>query len=222
MSDELSISNQPLTMTALSNMLNGSALPARYEYVGDAVATIMVGKELGLPPMASLNEMFLVNGSVGLSGKAMVSLVFRAGHAIYTTLDPKVGTAVAWRRDPVTGILSEVGTYIFTMEDAEAAGLAGTGTYKKYPADMLGWKAVARAVRFAFPDVIMGYLPSEIGIEAPDEAPLEEEMRQYDLGLEAGNAQAKYHDMLDAEEVVDDILDAEQVADALDGKVTDE
>ena len=204
---ELALTDQPLTMTALTNMLNGAALPARYEYVGDAVATIMVGREMGLPPMASLNEMYLVNGSVGLSGKAMMSLVFRAGHAIYTTLDPKVGTAVAWRRDPYTHELNEVGTYTFTMKDAEAAKLAGTGTYKKYPADMLGWKAVARAVRFAFPDVVMGYLPVEIDIEAPTEASLEQvenEMLVTNPGIE------------------EEILEAEVVADMLDGQVVEE
>lgn len=210
MSTDLAISEQPLTMNGLQNMLHGSALPARYEYVGDAVATIMVGKELGLPPMASLNEMFLVNGSVGLSGKAMMSLVFRAGHAIYTTLDPKVGTAVAWRRDPVTHILSEVGTYTFTMEDAETAGLASSGTYTKYPADMLGWKAVARAVRFAFPDVVMGYLPSEINLDVA-EAPFDEE--EYDPESGQPSLSAEYDDITG-----DEIMDVEEVIEELDGE----
>jgi len=206
MSTDLAVTDQPLTMTALQNMLAGAALPARYEYVGDAVATIIVGKELGLPPMASLNEMFLVNGSVGLSGKAMMSLVFRAGHAIYTTLDPKVGTAVAWRRDPVSGVLQEVGTYTFTMADAEAAGLASSGTYTKYPADMLGWKAVARAVRFAFPDVVMGYLPTEIGIEV-DEGPI------IDIDDDLPDDV-----MREQHEATEDYIDAEGVADLLDGE----
>ncbi len=213
---ELAVADQPLTMTALSNMLSGAALPARYEYVGDAVATIMVGKELGLPPMASLNEMFLVNGSVGLSGKAMVSLVFRAGHAIYTTLTPEMGTAVAYRRDPYTHILEEVGTYTFTLEDAERAKMMGQGTYQKYPADMLGWKAVARAVRFAFPDVIMGYLPSEMGVEV-DEGPIidiDDDLPD-DVMREQHEAMTEY---VEAEEV----LDADEVAEELDGKVMTE
>lgn len=211
MTTELAIDDQPLTLKALSNMLMGSALPARYENVGDAVATILVGKELGLPPMASLNEMFLVNGSVGLSGKAMMSLVFRAGHAIYVTLSDEAGTAVAWRRDPVTGILGEVGTYTFTMEDAKRAKLDGTGTYKKYPKDMLGWKAVARAVRFAFPDTVMGYLPSEIDIEEN-----EEPFSQIDMP-----ALSPEYDDIVGEEMEDAILDAEQVADLLDAEVID-
>ncbi|GAG02169.1 unnamed protein product, partial [marine sediment metagenome] len=44
---ELSISEHPITLNALTNMLMGSTLPDRYEYVGDAVATIKTGQELG-------------------------------------------------------------------------------------------------------------------------------------------------------------------------------
>ena len=161
MADELAIVDQPITIKALSNMLGGTTLPDRYETIGDAIATILVGREFGMAPIAALNELFVVNGQVGMSGKAMAALVAKAGHRIDMTLDPEVGTAVAWRRDPVTLELNEVGTFTFTMEDAETANLTGKGTYKKFPADMLGWKAVSRAVKFAFPDVIVGYLPEE-------------------------------------------------------------
>ena len=209
MTTELSIADAPLTMKALVNMLNGTALPARYEDVADAVATIKVGAEIGLPPMTSLNELFVVNGSVGMSGKAMQSLVFRAGHRIDIVLDPKVGTANAFRRDPHTNVLDSVGTYTFTWKDAIAAGLDQQGTYQKYPADMLGWKAVARAVRFAFPDVIMGYLPEEINIEvALDTVLNDDDGTQPELPLEAG--------------LEDEVIEAEVVADMLGGTLDDE
>ena len=206
MSTEIALSEQELTLKGLSRMLNGTALPDRYESVDDAIATIMVGRELALPPMASLNELYVVNGSVGMSGKAMVSLVFRAGHAIYTELSEDIGTAVAWRRDPVDGVLREVGTYTFTAADAERAGLSGKNTYEKFPADMLGWKAVARAVRFAFPDVVMGYMPSEIGIEAPSEGPI---IVEDDLPSDV---------MREQHEAMEEYVEAEVVAEMLDGK----
>jgi hypothetical protein len=144
-----------------------------------------------------------------MSGKAMQSLVFRAGHRIDMTLDAKKGTAKAFRRDPYTHVLEPVGTYTFTWNDAVAAGLDKQGTYVKFPADMLGWKAVARAVRFAFPDVIMGYLPDEIGIEvALDTVLSDPDGTQPQLPLEVG--------------IEDEVLEAEVVADMLGGTLDDE
>lgn len=207
MTTELAIADAPITMRSLVNMLNGTALPERYTDVADAVATIKVGQEIGLPEMTSLNELYVVKGSVGMSGKAMQSLVFRAGHRIDMKLDPKVGTAEAYRRDPHTHELDHVGTYTFTWEDAVTAKMDTTNTYQKYPADMLGWKAVARAVRFAFPDVIMGYLPEEINIKVdPEDDLAQHEQPELPLGLDGE----------------DEVIEAEVVADMLDGEVVEE
>jgi hypothetical protein len=72
------------------------------------------------------------------------------------------------RRDPYTHELMEVGSYEFTMEDAEAALLWTQDTYQEYPKYMLYWRAVGMAARFAFSDVTMGLmLPEEIGIDIP-------------------------------------------------------
>ena len=105
-------------------------------------------------------------------------------------------TAVAWRL--IDGELTEVGTYEFTQEDAEAANLWEKDTYQMYPADMLGWKAVARCVRFAFPDVLLGYIPDEIVEDAPFEP------------LEADATFGEDGDGIDADEVAE-MLDAEVV-----------
>ena len=206
--NELAIADQPLTIKALANMLGGTVLPARYASVGDAVATIKIGQEIGLPEMTALNELYVVNGSVGMSGKAMMSLIFRAGHIIKMSLSPDEGRAHAWRRDPFTHELIDMGEFTFTREDAETAGLIDKDNYKGYPTDMLGWKAVARAVRFAFPDVIMGYLPGEIGFDVEEEkAPIDEAFDDTLIGHQ-----------IDIEEA---ILEAEEVAEILDGEVTE-
>jgi hypothetical protein len=159
---------QPDEINTLSNILGTPSVPKRYESVQDMVAAVLVGRELGMQPMTAINELFIVNGSVAMSGKAMLSLVKQRGHDIRVSISPEKATAVAWRR--IDGKLVEVGTYEFTKEDAEAANLWAKDTYQLYPADMLGWKAVARCVRFAFPDVLLGYIPDELMEDAPFEA----------------------------------------------------
>jgi hypothetical protein len=52
----------------------------------------------------------------------------------------------------------------FSMADAEAQGLAGKDNWRRMPAIMLQWRAVAAACRLVFPDVIGGlYTPEELG-----------------------------------------------------------
>jgi hypothetical protein len=214
MTTELAISDQPLTIKALQNMLAGSTLPDRYEYVGDAIATIKVGSEVGLPPMTALMELYVVNGSVGMSGKAMQSLVFRAGHMIIKTeMTPERAAVRAMRYIPQLNEHMDMGEYEFTIEDAERAGLTEKSNYESFPKDMLLWKAVARAVRFVFPDVIMGYLPSEIGVDVEEYDP--------EAGVlaieEEGDDEVFGHQVT----VTEAILEAEEVAEILDGSVTE-
>jgi hypothetical protein len=61
--------------------------------------------------------------------------------------------------------------FIFTMEDAMKAGLASNDTYKKYPVDMLRWRAVARMARTLFADALAYcYLLDEIEYIPPTNA----------------------------------------------------
>ncbi len=220
---ELAIVDQPLTLKALQNMLAGSTLPDRYEYVGDAIATIKVGAEIGLPPMTSLMELYVVNGSVGMSGKAMQSLVMRAGHMIVMTeMSETRGAVKAMRRDNLTGQLLNAGEFEFTIEDAERAGLAGKNTYESYPKDMLLWKAVARAVRFVFPDVIMGYLPSEIGFDVEEEkSPIDGAFDDTYRGEELEMFDEEGNPSFASDTSSDDVIEADEVAEMLDGEVVE-
>ncbi len=54
---------------------------------------------------------------------------------------------------------------MFTIADAERAGLAGKGTWKAYPAAMLRARATTSVIRSAAPDVVLGlgYSAEEVG-----------------------------------------------------------
>lgn len=196
--NELAISESDINV--LTNILSSPTVPERYDNVSDLVATVLVGRELGLAPMTAINELFVVNGSVAMSGKAMLSLVRKAGHDVRVQLSTTKGTATALRL--IDGELVDVGTFEFTQEDAETANLWVKDVYQMYPADMLAWKAVARAVRFCFSDVLLGYLPDELNLDVEFEA-LDE--GTFVLPSEAGT--------------VVEVLDAEEVADMMDGEV---
>lgn len=118
------------------------------------------GRELGLTPIASLNEIYVVHGSPSLSAKSMLMLARRAGHRVRVTSEPESATCEIVRADD----LDFPHSVTYTLGDAKRAGLMGNTGWKNDPSTMLRWRAVANAVRLACPEVLGGisYLPEEV------------------------------------------------------------
>jgi hypothetical protein len=181
-------------------------LPAHIKSVPDAVATKIVADNLGIPFMLSVGDLMVIDGTVGMTSKLMLALVHRAGHRIDVSISSTVASAVTSRI--YDGKWEQTGEFTFTQEDAEKANLWAKDTYQLYPADMLGHKVVARAVRFAFPDVLMGYIPDEMeemGLGYEAEFVEFDGDAAYVLGDEDGSA----------------LLDIEEIAEALDAEVVE-
>ena len=143
----------------LNNLM--PTLPKHIETLSDAVATMIVARELGLAPLSSFPDLMVINGSVGMTSKLMLALVYKAGHRVEVTeMTDTRAELEAWRKYDDEWV--KIGTFSFTMEQAETANLSKKDTYVMYPADMLMNKAIARMVRFAFPDVLRGYVPDEM------------------------------------------------------------
>jgi len=178
----------------LGNLL--PTMPSHISSVPDAVATMLVARELGLMPMTAFPDLMVINGNVGMTSKLMLALVFKAGHRspILEMSDTRASRQ-AFRREGDE--LIDMGEISFTWEQAEAANLAPKDTYQAYPADMLMNKCIARMVRFIYPDVIRGYVPDEMtditGVEFEDAIHLDPD-----------------GPLLDIEEVME-VLDAEVV-----------
>ena len=154
-------------ITQLGQLL--PTLPDHIQTMADAVATLLVARELGLAPMSSFSDLMIINGTVGFTSKLMLALVFKAGHRIDVETSTTEATSTCYRR--FDGEWVQTGKFTFTQEDAERANLWAKETYQSYPADMLANKSIARAVRFAFSDVLLGYCPDEMediaGVEVP-------------------------------------------------------
>jgi hypothetical protein len=174
MTTEIALTDKPLTEQALRKLLTDSVtLPDRFESFADVVATIKIGQELGIPPLTALNELFVVNGSVSMSAKMAAALARRQGAYFRVTQTPNLAEVTVSQVLP-NGDLFDAGTFGFSMEDAEAAGLDdSTPSWTKYPKDMLVNRAMTRAVKFAFPQAVVGGF-GPIGIEEDDLVALED------------------------------------------------
>lgn len=126
------------------------------------LATVMLGRELGLPAMASLRQIHVIEGKQALSAQLMVALVLKSGMAEYfepISFDDQKAVFETKRkgaRNPVT--------LTHTIEMARTAGLVkDKSNWMKIPTDMLVARAQSRLCRLVYPDIVGGlYTPDEL------------------------------------------------------------
>ena len=191
----------PVSMNTLKLIAKTPAVPARYEgRVEDMFAAVIYGRELGIGPMLAINELYLVDGKVSMSGKLMSDLVHRCGHQLRISFTNSGSKVEAWRRDTVTGKLELVGTFTFTEADAKKAGLSGKSTYQSYPTMMRTWRAITFACRTVFADCLggVGYVPEELGVKY-----------EGNKDIEPLPASVAYIEDIDDAEVLDAIVEME-------------
>ena len=119
----------------------------------EVAASILTGREVGLPPMASLREVYVVNGRPRLSAKALRALVLSHGHTLEVTeLTDELCTVRGARRERPDSF-TEVS---FSLRDAQRAGIASKDVWKQYPRQMLAARATSLLCDLLFPDATGG------------------------------------------------------------------
>lgn len=127
-----------------------------------AVVKIMAGREVGLPPVASMMGLYVIEGKVTYSATMVGALIKRAGYKyIVQWTEDNGGTCILNFRDK-EGL--NLGTSSFSMSDAKAAGLAGKNTWAKYPRAMMFARALSQGGRWFCPEAFAGgcYTPEEL------------------------------------------------------------
>jgi hypothetical protein len=136
------------------------------------LVAIQLGAELGLTPMAALQNTAVINGRPAIYGDAALALV-RASGLLESFNEEEVGEAgkdtfgvrvTAVRRD------GSKGSETFTIGDAKAAKLWGkAGPWTDYPRRMLKFRARGFVLRDVFSDVLKGLRTVEEVRDFPEE-----------------------------------------------------
>ena len=138
------------------------------------VIACQMGAELGLAPMQSLQNIAVINGRPSVWGDTLLALVKASPVCddVVETIEGDGASMTAVCTAKRRGKAPVVGR--FSMQDAQAAGLAGKpGPWKQYPKRMLQMRARGFALRDAFPDVLRGLITSEEAMDIPTDAPQE-------------------------------------------------
>lgn len=127
-----------------------------------AVVKVLAGRELGIGPVASMTGIYIVEGKVSIGANLMAAAVKRSGKYNYrvTQMDA-TGCSIDFYEKG-----EKIGVSTFTMQDAQAAGVAGKQVWKAYPRNMLFSRALSNGVRWFCPDIFGGapvYDPEELG-----------------------------------------------------------
>jgi hypothetical protein len=115
-------------------------------------AAILYGDEVGLGPLASVNEIHVIEGRIFVGAEAQRALVLAAGHEIWPD---ELGTSRATWCGRRRGS-EQVTRVTWTLDDARRANLVGKPNWRSYPRPMLSARASAELVRAVFADVVHG------------------------------------------------------------------
>jgi 5'-3' exonuclease len=141
------------------------------------LSTVMVGRELGLPAMASLRSIHNIDGRHGLSASLMVALVLKSGMAEYfepisfSDREATYETKRKGARNPVRLTHTiEMGWQAWPKGKAtdqkkieEARAAFDASGWGRNPTDMLVARATSRLARMVYPDLLAGlYTPEEL------------------------------------------------------------
>lgn len=162
-SNTLQLAAQAMQLFDFGGMLVKSGmLPSSVRTPEAAVAIMVKGMELGLPAMAALNGITVIQGKPTVSPQLMLSLINRSGQLEDIQIDTgAAGATVTMKRRGRTSFTAKFGP-----NEAQAMGLNTKDNYKKQAPVMYQWRAVAACARVVFPDVIDGlYTPEEMGAD---------------------------------------------------------
>ncbi len=148
--------------------------PKRYE--GDPcsiLVAIQFGRELGLPPMQSLQNIAVINGIPSVYGDSQLAICQNAPdfEDIIETFCEKTMTATCTIKRKGKADL----TRNFSKDDAVKAGLWGkAGPWTTYPKRMLQMRARGFALRDAYSNLLKGLISVEEAEDYPEEKVINE------------------------------------------------
>jgi hypothetical protein len=138
----------------------------------DTLVAMMMGSELGLNPIQSLQNIAVINGKPAIYGDALLALVQNhpkfGGHEEAFDDQTMTATCTVWRKGE-----QKAHSVSFSQADAQRAGLWGkAGPWTQYPKRMLMWRARGYALRDKFADALGGL----ITVEEAQDMPVEREL----------------------------------------------
>ena len=148
-----------------------------------ALVKILAGKELGISPFESMASIYIVNGKLALTSKAMASMIKKSpayDYMVDTLTDEECSISFFETHGEEQNPL---GTSKFTFKDAAKAGLVNKDVWKNYPKNMLFARALSNGCRWFCPEAISGYYTTEEMEDIVDLTPVKQSIVMTEEGV---------------------------------------
>jgi hypothetical protein len=132
--------------------------PVHLKTPKEVLSVMLMGRELGLGPMQSLQYFVNIRGKITLEAKAMMAII------LGKVKDARIKIEMGDEECVVIASRNQIEQSVFkySLNDAKKAGLIKKGgNWEMYPRDMLRSRAVSQMARAMFPDVIGGMYTAE-------------------------------------------------------------
>ncbi len=166
-------------LNGLANAFVKSGMFSDTKQLSQAIVKIQAGRELGLPPVYSMQNINMIRNRLCSSANTLAMLVKKSGHYNYRIKEhnDRLCSITFFEREGDKWI--EVGVSTFTIEDAKRADLVKPDSgWVKYPRALLFARSISQGARIYCPDAIGGmYTDEEIRSIPPkpdDSSPLDE------------------------------------------------
>lgn len=143
----------PMAFALAEKLAQTEFVPVALRMKPAAVAAcILYGHEVGMPPMASLQHINVIQGRPGLSAAGQRALILANGHRMWIEEATITRATVCSQRRGEERISSTT----WTMDDADRANLKNKENWRAYPRNMLIARATGDNARGNFMDVLVG------------------------------------------------------------------
>jgi hypothetical protein len=164
-------------------MMKGMAFPKTLDSIEKVIAAWQVAASLKIPPAIAMQNMAIIQGSVCIWGQLPKALAEATGQLedfkmiLFDENQDVICLENKNLNHDVWGSVCQtkkkgrsMNEYSFTMKDADKAGLSKkSGPWRDYPKIMLSRRAMNHAMKFEFPEALMGVPVAEYDFNAaPD------------------------------------------------------
>lgn len=148
-------------------MANSGMFPDLQTDANKAIVKILAGQEIGVTPFQAMTGINIIQNKAAVGSGIIAAKVKGNLKYDYRVTSTSDSCTVTIRELSLDGKhYEEIGSFTYTMKDAERQGLAGKDNWKKFTANMLFARALTTAQRMFAPDALNGavvYDPDELG-----------------------------------------------------------
>lgn len=167
----------------IKTFMAGGALPKSLDTEPKVIAAWQMAASLNVPPAIAIQNMAFINGTLSIWGQLPKALAEATGQLqdfkLFLIDEECVEICLKNKnlKSPIWAAVCQIkrkdrswNEYVFSLDDAKKAGLTSKqGPWQQYTAIMLRRRATAMALKFEFPDALMGVSIAEYDSDqAPD------------------------------------------------------